>query len=164
MNRLAVCAGSFDPLTNGHVAIIARGLRLFDRVHVAVSLNIRKQPMFTADERVTMILAAFPNEPRLEVRGFQGLLATYARGLGAVAILKGIRGPSDLEYEVQMANMNRHLEPDLDTVFVAADADRSFVSSSLVKEVAMLGGDVSALVPTHVLEALTKRIGARSGA
>lgn len=158
MTRLAICAGSFDPMTNGHVAIIRRGLSLFDRLHVAVSVNIRKQPLFTPDERQAMIRAAFPGEERLDVSAFSGLLAAYARELGAVAILRGLRGPSDFEYELQMAHMNRHLAPSLDTVFLAADAAGSYVSSSLVKEVANLGGDVSALVPPHVLSALSQRL------
>lgn len=145
-------------MTNGHVAIIRRGLLLFDRIHVAVSVNIRKQPLFTPDERTAMIRAAFADEPRLEVSAFSGLLATYASGLGAVAIVRGLRAPSDFEYELQMAHMNRHLAPELDTVFLPADAAGSYVSSSLVKEVANLGGDVSALVPTHVMSALLSRL------
>ncbi len=158
MNRLALCAGSFDPLTNGHVAIIRRGLQLFDRIHVAVSLNIRKKPLFTAEERVAMVREAFPGEHRLEVAGFSGLLATYATSLGAIALLRGLRAPSDFEYELQMAHMNRHISPELDTVFLPAEAEGSYVSSSLVKEVASLGGDVSALVPGHVLTALSARL------
>jgi len=161
VNRLALCPGSFDPLTNGHVAIIRRALALFDRVHVAVSVNIRKQPLFSADERVEMIRAAFPGEPRLEVAAFSGLLAAYATSKGAVALLRGLRAPSDFEYELQMAHMNRHISPALDTVFLPSDAEGSYVSSSLVKEVAALGGDVSALVPAHVLTALHARLAAR---
>ena len=161
MNRLALCAGSFDPLTNGHVAIIRRGLQLFDRIHVAVSVNIRKQPLFTAEERAAMIRQAFPDEARLEVAVFSGLLAAYARDRGAVAILRGLRASADFEYELQMAHMNRHLTPDLDTVFLPAEAADSYVSSSLVKEVANLGGEVSALVPPHVLVALRERLASR---
>lgn len=161
MDRLALCAGSFDPLTNGHVAIIRRGLALFDRIHVAVSINIRKQPLFTADERVAMIRQVFAGEPRLEVTSFSGLLAAYATSKGAVALLRGLRAPSDFEYELQMAHMNRHISPTLDTVFLPTDAEGSYVSSSLVKEVASLGGDVSALLPPLVLAALRDRLAAK---
>lgn len=161
MSRLAVCPGSFDPLTNGHVAIIARALILFDRVLVAVSVNIRKQPMFTLDERAAMIRASFPNEPRLEVAQLDGLLAEWARSHGAVAIVKGLRAAADFEYELQMAQMNRHVNPGLDTIFLPTEAAASYVSSSLVKEVAGLGGDVRALVPPHVHSALVARLASR---
>ena len=157
-SRLAICPGSFDPLTNGHVAIITRGLRLFDRVLVAVTINLRKQPLFSVDERKAMIRASFPDDPRVEIDSLQGLLASWARDRGATAILRGLRAPSDFEYELQMAQMNRHLTPDLDTVFLPSEAAGSFVSSSLVKEVATLGGDVSALVPEHVRAALSAKL------
>lgn len=155
--RLAICPGSFDPLTNGHVAIISRGLRLFDRVLVAVTINLRKQPLFSVEERKAMIHASFPNEPRIEIDALEGLLASWARDRGACAILRGLRAPSDFEYELQMAQMNRHLTPDLDTVFLPSEAAGSYVSSSLVKEVAILGGDISDLVPTHVAHALAAK-------
>ncbi len=158
MTRLAIFPGTFDPLTLGHVAIIRRGLALFDRVLVAVTLNIRKQPMFSVTERQSMILDAFPGETRLSVDSLQGLLAPWAGARGAVAILRGLRAPSDFEYELQMAQMNRHLQPGLDTVFLPTEAAGSFVSSSLVKEVAALGGDVSALVPVNVLHALKTKL------
>lgn len=161
MSRLALCAGSFDPLTNGHVAIIRRGLKLFDRIHVAVSVNIRKQPLFSVDERIAMVLDTFAHDPRVTASPFKGLLAVHALELGAVALLRGLRAPSDFEYELQMAHMNRHIVPELDTVFLAADAAGSYISSSLVKEVATLGGDVSALIPHHVLIALQQKLAAR---
>ncbi len=157
MTRIAICPGSFDPLTRGHVAIIERGLRLFDRIIVAVTINLKKQPLFTIEERSAMILEAFPNEPRIAVDSLSGLLAPWAASKGAVAILRGLRAPSDFEYELQMAHMNRHLNRELDTVFLPSEADGSYVSSSLVKEVAALGGDVSALVPPHVDIALRAR-------
>ncbi|MBL8787421.1 MAG: pantetheine-phosphate adenylyltransferase [Deltaproteobacteria bacterium] len=160
--RLAVCPGSFDPLTVGHVAIIARGLRLFDRVIVAVSVNIRKQPLFSFEERTTMIREAFDNDPRLQVEALSGLLATWARDRGAVAILRGLRAAADFEYELQMAQMNRHLHPEVDTVFLPSDPGVSYVSSSLVKEVAALGGDVRGLVPPNVHAALMGRLGTRT--
>lgn len=156
--RLAICPGSFDPLTLGHVAIIGRALSLFDRVLVAVTVNIRKQPLFTFEERERMIRDAFPGEPRIEVDSLSGLLAEFSRARGAVAIVRGLRAPSDFDYELQMAQMNRHLNPHLDTIFLAADAAGSYVSSSLVKEVASLGGDVSAHLPPHVHAALIARL------
>lgn len=158
VSRLAIFPGSFDPLTLGHVAIIARGLELFDRLLVAVTINLRKQPLFSVAERMAMVRDAFPGEARLEVDSLQGLLAPWAGARGAVAILRGLRAPSDFEYELQMAQMNRHLQPGLDTVFLPTEAAGSYVSSSLVKEVASLGGDVSSLVPAHVLEALRARL------
>ncbi len=157
--RLAICPGSFDPLTNGHLHIIRRGLTLFDQVRVAVTVNVSKQAAFTYEERVEMIRRTFPGEPRIEVDQLEGLLARYAHDHGAVAILRGLRAPSDFEYELQMAQMNQHLNPGCETVFLACEADVSYVSSSLVKEVCRLGGDVSALVPPHVNDALLARFG-----
>jgi len=159
--RLAICPGSFDPLTLGHVAIISRALSLFDRVVIAVSVNIRKQPLFTLDERAAMIRASFPGEARIEVEQLTGLIAEWGKARGAVAIVKGLRAASDFEYELQMAQMNRHLNPTLDTIFLPTEADTSFVSSSLVKEVAALGGDISALVSPHVHTALLARLAER---
>ena len=161
--RLAVLPGSFDPLTNGHASIIGRALRLFDRVIVAVTINVRKTPLFTVEERTEMIRSCFPDEPRLEIDSLQGLLAGYAEDRGAMALVRGLRGPSDFEYELQMAHMNRHLNPQLETVFLTAEAEGAYVSSSLVREVASLGGDVTDLVPAHVHTLLMERIsGARS--
>ena len=158
--RLAICPGSFDPVTHGHASIIRRALQLFDTVLVAVTINVRKRPLFTEDERREMIRACFPDEKRLQIDSLDGLLATYAERKGAVALVRGLRAPSDFEYELQMAQMNRHLNPELETVFLAAEAVGSYVSSSLVKEVATLGGDVSDLVPPHVARALAERLGA----
>ena len=157
-DRLAIFPGSFDPLTLGHVSIIRRSLVLFERVEVAVALNVRKRPLFTVEERMEMVHAAVPDEPRLSTASLSGLLASYAAGKGAVALVRGLRAPSDFEYELQMAQMNRHLVPTLETVFLAAEAVGSYVSSSLVKEVASLGGDVSELVPPHVYAALMARL------
>lgn len=155
--RLAVCPGTFDPLTYGHAGIIRRTLALFDRVVVAVTLNVSKRPVFSVDERMELIRRTFPGEPRLSVESLDGLLATWARDRGAVAVVRGLRAPSDFEYELQMAQMNHHLAPELETVFLAAEAVGSYVSSSLVKEVVSLGGDVSDLVPPAVAEALRAR-------
>lgn len=160
MKRLAIFPGSFDPLTLGHASIIRRGLALFDEVLVAVTINLKKQPLFTVQERMAMIRGTFPDEPRLSVDSLEGLLAPWAGARGACAILRGLRAPSDFEYELQMAQMNRHLNPGLDTVFLPADAAGSYVSSSLVKEVASLGGEVRGLVPDHVLTALHQKLDA----
>ena len=156
--RIALCPGSFDPVTNGHVGIIRRSLRLFDRVVVAVTVNPSKQSLFTLEERMQFIKEAFPNEPRLSVQSLEGLLAIEANKLGAVALIRGLRASRDFEYELQMAHMNRHLTSQLETVFLATEASGSYVSSSLVCEVARLGGDISALVPDHVAKALTARL------
>ena len=156
--RIALCPGSFDPVTNGHVGIIRRSLRLFDRVVVAVTVNPSKQSLFTLEERMQFIEESFPDEPRLSVQSLEGLLAIEANKLGAVALIRGLRASRDFEYELQMAHMNRHLTPQLETVFLATEASGSYVSSSLVCEVARLGGDISALVPPHVAKALTARL------
>ena len=161
--RLAVLPGSFDPLTNGHAAIIRRALRIFDRVIVAVTINVRKTSLFTFEERTEMIRGSFPDEERLEIDSLNGLLADYASERGAIALVRGLRGPSDFEYELQMAHMNRHLQKDLETVFLTAEAEGAYVSSSLVREVAALGGDVSELVPPSVHAMLIERVaGAKS--
>jgi pantetheine-phosphate adenylyltransferase len=161
VTRTAIFPGSFDPLTLGHVAIIERGLALFDRVLVAVTINLKKLPLFTMEERQAMVRDCFPNEPRVEVDSLDGLLAPWAGSRGACAILRGLRAPSDFEYELQMAQMNRRLVPGLDTIFLPAEATSSYVASSLVKEVAALGGDVRGLVPDHVFAALQTKLNAR---
>ena len=156
-NRLALFPGTFDPLTNGHVSIIKRSLSLFDRVLVLVTQNPSKRPLFTSEERIEMVRGCFFGEERLEVASLDGLLAQYAVEREAVALIRGLRGPSDFEYELQMAQMNRHLADGLETVFLAAEAKGSYVSSSLVREVAQLGGDVTGLVPGPVRDALQDR-------
>lgn len=155
--RIAICPGSFDPLTLGHVAIIKRGLALFDRVIVTVSVNPRKQYLFSAEERVAMIATTFAAEARVEATTLDGLLAAFAAERGAVAILRGLRAPSDFEYELQMAQMNRHLQPRLDTVFLASEAAGSYVSSSLVKEVARFGGAIDDFLTPAIATALRKK-------
>ena len=157
--RRAICPGTFDPITNGHVSIIRRARRLFDEVIVAVTINLSKTPLFSDLERVEMIRTAFAGEPGIYVETLDGLLAAYADEKQASAIVRGLRAPSDFEYELKMAQMNRHLNPRVDTVFLATEADGSYVSSSLVKEVAKLGGDVSALVPDHVYTAIKAHFG-----
>jgi pantetheine-phosphate adenylyltransferase len=159
MARLAIYPGSFDPLTNGHVAIIQRGLKLFDRLLVAVANNPQKKPLFTVAERRAFILDAVGNDPRVEVDSFDGLLVEYARTRGVHTVLRGLRAVSDFEYEFQLANMNRKLLPDLESVFVMTGEDYFYVTARLVREVATFGGDVSGLVPAHVAEGLKKKLG-----
>ena len=156
--RTAIYPGSFDPLTNGHVAIIQRGLKVFDRLVVAVANNPAKNPLFSVAERKAMIAGAHGDDARVEVDSFDGLLVDYARRKGVHNVLRGLRAVSDFEYEFQIANMNRHLLPDLETVFVMTGEDYFFVSARLVREVATFGGDVSAFGPPNVLEALRKKL------
>ena len=148
--RLAVFPGSFDPLTNGHVDIILRSAHLFERIVVAVLLNAEKQPLFTPEERVTIIRDVFREYPNVEVDTFDGLLVDYARKRRASAIVRGLRAVSDFEYEFQMALMNRHLEPTLETVFMMPAEQYTYLSSRLIKEVFRLGGEVRGLVPPAV--------------
>ena len=148
--RLAICPGSFDPLTLGHVDIIRRAARIFERVVVSVLLNTEKAPLFTVPERLQFIRATFEDDPRVEAASFTGLLVAYARRRGAAAIVRGIRAVSDFEYEFQMALMNRRLAPEVETVFLTPAEEYSYVSSKLIKEIASLSGDVSGLVPAPV--------------
>lgn len=152
----ALCPGSFDPLTNGHVDVINRCVGLFDRVVVAVVENPSKASMFTTEERIGLIREAFGDD--VEVTSFQGLLVAFAQEIGADVMVKGLRGISDFEYEQQMAQMNRHIAG-VDTMFIATKPEYSYLSSSLIKEVAKLGGDVAELVPEGVARALKERHG-----
>lgn len=156
--RTAIYPGSFDPLTNGHLAIIQRGLKVFDRLVVAVANNPQKKPLFSAEERKALISGAVGADPRVEVDSFDALLVEYVRRKGIHTVLRGLRAVSDFEFEFQIANMNRHLLPDLETVFVMTGEDYFFVSARLVREVATFGGDVSAFVPQNVLEALQRKL------
>jgi pantetheine-phosphate adenylyltransferase len=159
--RTAIYPGSFDPLTNGHIAIIQRGLKVFDRLVVAVANNPEKRPLFDASERRAMISDAVGHDARIEVDQFDSLLVDYVRRKGIHTVLRGLRAVSDFEFEFQIANMNRHLLPDLETVFVMTGEDYFFVSARLVREVATFGGDVSAFVPPNVLEQLRRKLSGR---
>jgi pantetheine-phosphate adenylyltransferase len=158
MARLAIYPGSFDPLTNGHVAIIQRGLNLFDRLVVAVANNPQKSPLFTVEERKGFILKSVRNDPRVEVDSFDGLMVEYARQRGIHTVLRGLRAVSDFEYEFQLANMNRKLLPEFESVFVMTGEDYFYVSSRLVREVATFGGDVRGMVPANVAAAMRKKL------
>jgi pantetheine-phosphate adenylyltransferase len=156
--RIALYPGSFDPLTNGHLDILERARRLADRVVVAILENDAKTPLFSVSERLEMIREAVGDDPSTPVRSFSGLLVDFAREVGATLIVRGLRAISDYEYELQMALMNRRLTPAIETVFLMANEEYSYVSSRLVKEVAALGGDVSGLVPDPVLRRLTAKL------
>jgi len=158
--RLAIFPGSFDPLTNGHVDIVLRSTQLFERVLIAVLVNADKKPLFSAAERVEIIREVFREYPNVEVDSFEGLLVDYARARRASAIVRGLRAVSDFEYEFQMALMNRHLEPTLETVFMMPAEQYTYLSSRLIKEVFSLGGEVRGLVPPVVEERMrTKQRG-----
>ena len=159
--REAIYPGSFDPLTNGHLSLIHRGLRMFDRLVVAVAHNPKKTPLFSREERVQLIREAVGNEPRVEVDSFEGLLVQYSKAKAIPVVLRGLRAVSDFEYEFQLANMNRKLYPELETVFVMTGEDYFYISSQIVREAAMFGGDVGGLVPDNVLKKLRERFPSR---
>jgi len=162
MTRIAVYPGSFDPVTKGHADLIRRSLAFSDRVVVAVAVNVTKQPLFTLEERVALIRETV-SLPGVEVRSFDGLLVDFARQVGATMLIRGLRAVSDFEYEFQMALMNRTLAPGIETVFLVPAFDLTYLSSSLVREVARFGGDVSALVHPAVQRALTAKFTTHSG-
>ena len=149
-SRIAIYPGSFDPITNGHLDLIQRGSRLFDRLIVSILRNESKEPLFSVEERIEMLREVAGPYPNVEVDSFDGLLVDYAATHAATVILRGIRAISDYEYELQMALMNRRLRPDIETVFLMSNEAYSFISSRLVKEVFGLGGNISGLVPPSV--------------
>lgn len=155
--RVAVYPGTFDPITNGHADLVSRAAPLFDRVIVGIAESAGKGPSLTLDERMSLARLALSNVPNVEVRGFASLLADFVRETGAGVILRGLRAVSDFEYEFQLASMNRHLIPDAETLFLTPAEQYSFISSSLVREIARLGGDVSGFVHPAVQQALRLR-------
>lgn len=155
--KTVVCPGSFDPVTNGHLDIIERASALFDRVIVVVMVNASKQPLFSTQQRVDMLQRSTAHMPNVTVDSYDGLLATYAKTQGATVIVKGLRALSDFEYEFQMALTNRELNHDLETVFLTATDDKMYLSSSLVKQVAQYGEDVSAFVPACILQDIQEK-------
>ena len=157
MTRIAVYPGSFDPPTRGHEDLVRRSLALADRLIVAVAVNAAKQPLFSVEERLGMLRAAVGDDSRVSFYSFDGLLAEFAKGVGATIIVRGLRAVSDFEYEFQMALMNRHLSPKIETVFMVPSLEATYISSSLVREVAKFGGDVTDLVHPAVADALRRR-------
>ena len=162
MSTLAVYPGSFDPLTNGHVDIIARGARLFDRIVVAIAVNAEKAPLFTVDERVEIARTVFKAHPAVEVDTFDGLLVDYVARRTANVIVRGLRAVSDYEFEFQMALMNRRLNAEVETVFMMPAEQYTYISSRLIKEVFALGGRVHGLVPELVEARLRDKVAAVS--
>jgi pantetheine-phosphate adenylyltransferase len=155
---IAVYPGMFDPITNGHADIVRRALKLFDRVVVALADNPRKRPLFSCKERKRMIHETLANDVGVEVDSFSGLLVEYVRRRGARFVIRGLRAVADFEYEFQFAHMNRQLAPEVETIFLMTNEDNFFVSSSLVREVAEMGGDIGRVVPPVVLSALKKKL------
>jgi pantetheine-phosphate adenylyltransferase len=154
---IAIYPGSFDPITNGHWDIVRRALRLFDKVVVALAVNVNKKPLFPLATRMRMVRDVVAGNPRVEVESFQGLLVEYARSRGARFLIRGLRAVADFEYEFQFAHMNRQLAPDIETIFLPTNEENFYVSSSLVREVGSMGGDYSRLVPKEVLETLNRK-------
>jgi len=157
--RRVVYPGTFDPVTNGHTDLILRAARLYDRVVVAVAVDTAKAPLFSVAERVSLVRDALGPQDKVEVMPFQGLLVDFTRGLGVSVIMRGLRAVSDFEYEFQLAGMNRRMAPDIETVFLTPAETYSYISSSLVREIARLGGDVSTFVAPAVQAALRDRFG-----
>ena len=163
MTRIALYPGSFDPPTRGHEDLIRRSLALADRVVVAVAANSSKQPLFSVEERLGMLRAAIGAEPRISVETFEGLLADFAKRSGASVVVRGLRAVSDFEYEFQMAGMNRHLYPDVETLFLTPSEQYTFVSATIVREIAKFGGDVSHFVHPLVADRIRARVAQTKG-
>ena len=159
MKRTAVYPGTFDPVTNGHLDLVERASRQFDRLIIAILRHDEKQPVFTLEERMELLRETVARFPNVEVDSFHGLLVDYARRVGAGTLVRGLRALSDFEYELQMAMMNRRLAPGLETVFLMPSEAYSYLSSRIVREVARLGGDLTGLVPEQVVAALRRRLG-----
>ena len=158
MNRTVIYPGSFDPVTLGHLEVIRRASKLFDKVIVAVLINSAKTPTFSIEERMQLLTDAVAGLDNVEIAGFEGLLASYCRQRGVNAIVKGLRAVSDFEYEFQMAIANKKLNPELDTIFITADADAMYLSSSMVREIGSMGGDISNFVPACVHDRIVERL------
>jgi pantetheine-phosphate adenylyltransferase len=159
VKRIGVCPGTFDPITNGHLDIVSRSLKFFDTVIVAVARNPQKAPLFDIKERLDMIIDATRGLSRVEVEAFDGLLIDYLKRRGAQAIIRGLRAVSDFEYELQMAMMNRHLDQTVETLFLMPSVEYSFLTSTIIKNVASYGGDIQGLVPDAVARRLREKLG-----
>ncbi len=159
MKHAAVYPGTFDPVTKGHIDLVERSLSIFDELVIAIAANPKKQPLFSLAERIDMFKKVTAQFHRVEIEGFDGLLVDYVRQKKAVGIIRGLRAVSDFEYEMQMALMNRRLDNTIETVFLMPNEEYSFITSTIVKEAASYGGDVSSLVPEVVVEKLKKKFG-----
>lgn len=157
LTKIAVCPGSFDPVTLGHLDIIKRGIKVFDKVYVVVLNNSSKNPLFTVEERMDLLRKVTKNFPNVVVDSFQGLLIDYAKSKNATVVLRGLRAVSDFEYEMQITSMNRKLNENIETLFMMTNNQYSFLSSSIVKEAAKYNGNISDLVPVEVESALKKK-------
>ncbi len=162
MSVFAIYPGTFDPITNGHADLVERGARMFDRLIVSVAANPNKQPLFSLEERVELAREALAHLPKVEIRGFDILLVNYAKGIGAHVILRGLRAVSDFEFEFQLASMNRRLDPQVESIFLTPAEQYSFISSSLVREVARLGGNIAPFVHPRVEAALAAKFASRT--
>ena len=160
--KIAIYPGSFDPITNGHVDIVKRTAAVFDKVIIAVSVNSQKVPLFSIEERIELANSIFSDYDNVEVSTFTGLLAEYAKSVGAKTIIKGLRAVSDFEYEFQMAHMNKKINPEVETMFMMSNQKYSYLSSSIVKEVGRLGGDLTDLVPEQIIDKIYKRLRRKS--
>jgi len=158
MSTYAIYPGTFDPLTNGHLDLVTRAALMFDRVILAIAASPSKKPMFSLDERVQLAKEATSHISNVEVMGFSSLMANFAQQQNANVLVRGLRAVSDFEYEMQLANMNRHLMPTLESVFLMPSKEWSFISSTLVKEVARHGGDITPFLPTNVAKSLLEKI------
>lgn len=163
MERIAIYPGSFDPVTNGHLDLIKRGVNLFDRIIVAILINPRKNNLFTVEEREEMLKEVLKDTPNTQVEAFQGLLVDFAAQKNATAILRGLRAVSDFEYEFQMALMNRKLNREIQSVYLMTGLSWIFTSSSIIKEAAQFGGDIDGMVPPIVKKRLEEKFGAKAG-
>jgi pantetheine-phosphate adenylyltransferase len=159
MKRIAVYPGTFDPVTNGHVDLVERSLRMFDKVIVAIAANPKKEPLFSLEDRLAMFRTVVKGRKNVVIEGFDRLLVDYMKEKKAVGLIRGLRAVSDFEYEMQMALMNRRLDSDIETVFLMPSEEYTFVTSTIVKEAASYGGDVSSLVPKIVVGKLRKKFG-----
>ena len=158
MKRTVIYPGSFDPVTLGHLQVIRRAARMFDKVIVAVLINSSKTPTFTVSERMELLRDATADLENVEISGFEGLLAEYARERNVTAIVKGLRAVSDFEYEFQMAIANKKLNPELETIFITADSDLMYLSSSMVREIGSMGGDISNFVPACLHDRIVRTL------